>query len=266
MVLRMLDSLVSRRLTVGGMQDLKPRTRSIWMQLKAQFRWSFVQDEAAATFVDEIVRELSTRPDPANLSDSEINASIQQLYNRRMYEAFVAGLHDLADQAAVEATQRAAEEIRLIALRQIRAKGYEQDLAEELAQQVLVRLIEKPYAIRRPGALSAWIRWQILDLLKTTNRRPPELSIDVDDVAEYPMIGSDTFVQQMDDVLFVQEILNELPAILSSFQLRVIQLVIQEERPASDAAELLGVKPSQVRAEKARAIAKIRRHMEYVSE
>ncbi|MBV9790557.1 MAG: sigma-70 family RNA polymerase sigma factor, partial [Chloroflexi bacterium] len=224
------------------MQDVAQRAHSIWRGLKAQFRWSFVHDDEEAAFVDTIVQELSTRPDSANLSDAEINASIQQRYNRRMYEAFVAGLHDLADQAAVEATQRAAEEIRLIALRQIRAKGYEQDLAEDLAQQVLVRLIEKPYAIREPGCLPVYIRFQIRDLLKAFNRRPAALSIDVDDGSEHPLAGSHNPTQQVDDKLLAQELASELPTFLSDFQLRVIQLVVLEEYSAIDAADKLDVK------------------------
>jgi RNA polymerase sigma factor (sigma-70 family) len=239
------------------MQHVAQQVDKTWRRLKSQFKWTFVDDEAS--FAQEIVDLLHSRPNPDAINDTQINVTIQQVYNQRVYHAFVAGITDVADDRAAHAMERACEEIRLNALRQARAKVDDDQVAEDIAQKVLLRLIEKPFAVREPGALPAWIKWQILDILKVIRRRAPELSLDGDDMAE----PSQNPIPQVDDALFVNQVLNELPAILPLFQLQVIQLVVLQERSAIDAAKILGVTPAKVRTEKARAINKIRRHMGY---
>lgn len=242
------------------MQDLVQQVHITWRRLKHQFQWSLVDDETA--FLDDIVHMLHTRPEPQMLGDTEINASIQQHYNQRLYAAFVAGLTDLRDDTAVESMNRASYEIYLNALRQARRREDDPHVAEEIAQKVVLRLIEKPFSVHKPGALPAWIKWQILDLLKVIRTRRPEDSFDMEDGSEISVPEGHSPIQQLDDALFLQHVLNELPKILSPLQQRVIELVILEERSGEEAASILGVKPSQVRVEKSRAIHKIRRHMQ----
>lgn len=242
------------------MQDVVQRVHMEWQRLRNQFRWTFVEDEVA--FLDTIVRDLSARGELQTIDHTAIRVSIQQHYNRELYQAFIYGRTHLDDDAAVAATNRACQEIYLNALRQVRSKGYDLHSAEEIAQKVVVRLIEKPYAVREPGCLSAWIRWQILDLLKAIHAGASEVSLSVmSDQSELPEPEMVNLTQQLEDELAVEHVLNQLPKILSAFQQHVIQLVVLEERSAIEAAAILDVKPSKVRVEKARAIHKIRQHM-----
>lgn len=241
------------------MQDLAQRVQLSWRRLKAKFRWTLVEDDAA--FVDDMVRMLQPRLERKAISDTEIDVAIQQVYNRHLYETFIAGLAHLSDNEAVDAMNRACHEMYLNALRQVRSKVADGYTAEEIAQKVVMRLIERPHALREPGALPAWIKWQILDLLKVIRTRRPEESLDADDGPGVTIAAEDSAMQQVDSALLADQILDDLPLILSSFQQRVIQLVILEARSAKEAAAILGVRDSQVRAEQARALNKIRQHM-----
>ncbi len=53
----------------------------------------------------------------------------------------------------------------------LRVRGASQDLAEDIAQEVLLRLLRNHHRLREPGAVPAWLRVTATDLLARARRR-----------------------------------------------------------------------------------------------
>lgn len=241
------------------MESLVQRVHTVWRQLKNRFRWTIVDDEDS--FLAAIVRTIDARAEPELIKDSEIVALVQQRYNRHLHDTIVRGRAQLDNDALVADMERACQEVYENAWRQIKAKSYEDDVAAELAQKVVMLLIENPYAVREPGSLSVWITWKIKAFLKERNSRRKELSLDpADEQTEMPIAAPHDPISGVEDSLFAAHVLSTLPTILSPFQLQVIQRVVLDGCSFNEVADALGVKDTQVRVEKSRALRKIRQY------
>lgn len=234
-------------------EDLEQRIQVLWQGLKQRYSWTFIADEEVfLTAVRIAVKQKPVAPPPAVISQI-----LQQQYYQRLYTAVVDGRMNLRDEATRELTNRACAEIYTMAWRLVRFKGYDEHTAEEIAQKVVERLIARPDKVRKPGALFAWIGWQIRDFLGDTAHGANEDSIDAQPGSgerPIPALATADPSGQIEDRIMAQKVLLLLPSLLSAFQQRVIDLVILQDYRPREAAALLQTTPHHVRVEKSRAL------------
>jgi RNA polymerase sigma factor (sigma-70 family) len=240
--------------------ELPPRIDAEWRRLVARFGWSLVED--AAALLDEVHAVLRERENAAPVTGQQISVELQQHYNRRLYEAFLAGIHHPTDEAAVRQTNHASQEIWYAAWRQVRAKGYDERIAEELAQRVVMLLVEKPHDVRSPGSLSAWVMWKVLGMLSAIHERRDESPLEQEHGDAPEAQDLDDPLERLEDEALARRVIDELPNLLSPFQVQVIRLVVLEAKSQQSVADTLGVRQTRVTVEKSRALQKLR---DYVS-
>lgn len=246
-----------------GMGDELPeRIDAEWQRLVERLRWTFVAD--AEAFLAQVFAALHERHGIAHVTDMQIRVELQQQYNQRLYRAVLQGRLHPGDDAATQQAERACQEIWSIAWRLVRSKGFDEQIAEDVAQRVVTLLIEKPYDVRVPGSLSAWVMYKVLGLLAGLRDRPVDDSLEASHSERSAPVFQDRHdvVEAVEDKILAREVLADLPRLLSVFQLQLIQLVVLEEYSHRDVATMLGVRETRVRIEKARALQKIRNYLD----
>jgi RNA polymerase sigma factor (sigma-70 family) len=225
-----------------------------WQQMKHTYGWNLIDD---ATLIAAAEAEIEVESGADTSVAERITVGIYRVYNRYLYQSILHLTHDIADSAAIERANQACLEIQLTVRRCVLAKAYSADLADEIAQQIVLRLLSEPHVVRQPQSLLAWVMWQTRALLKAaqpaSTEAVPLKEDNAGDVRTAPNLEQsvETRLRDMDlDALLIQT--------LSPFHRQLIIMTEIEERPPREIAQLLKVKVTQIYVEKGRALKKLR--------
>lgn len=225
-----------------------------WQTFKQRYRWSLVSDESA--FIAGMTSDLHRVRAAATTGRDPIVRIIWRAYNCIMYHAVWQGLRKPPQVAILDRCNQACHEIQQLVIRFARGRGYDDQDAADVAQEVLLKLISCPEAIHERHSMTAWIvdtsRDKIGSLLRRTNRTVP-----LDDsipIADAQMIAVDDVVEASiaDDELY-----QHMKALLSDFQCQVVILAALQGLKPRHIAPILKTNADRVSVELGRAKAKL---------
>ncbi len=240
------------------MQDLIERITQDWRKRQQHFARTMIRDKDESAFIQEIARDFTNDNQLEHPKEVTIAMAIDRAYNRHLYANFLSRWQNPGDPTALELTNCACQEIRAICWRIARYNGHDPDIAEELAQMVLTRLIEEPYQVRDPGAFTAWIMWKIRDLrTRKSIYRPLEAPIE-DAASDADSAAVSTVVAEAEAQMLIEEVMAIMHQILPPRQIAIVYLTVIKDLKPREAAEILGLPSNTVRVEKSRALHSMR--------
>lgn len=238
---------------------LAAQVEAVWYKLQRQFQWSLVQEQAA--IIRSITQDLVQQA--GQINEQQIKLAIQQAYAQCLYDAIMAMRMNNPRRHVQPNANLACDDIYTMAFRRALNLGADEELARDIAQEVVKVLITNPEKVREPKALFTWVWYQVRDFTSRYRRAKPVDSLDQVEqrTNNSSILVSNTNVsKQIEDKLFAQAILDLLATILSPLQHQIIDLVCFQELTPRDAAQMLNTSAHHVRVEKSRALAKIRSH------
>src|SRR5262245_46123047 len=193
---------------------------AIWRQLAQRYEWRLVDDEA--TLLGSAVVELGTLTGGKTPND-RLRIAVWRAYSALLYR----GLR--------QRQERAAQELWLACVRLGLKQGWSRLEAEELAQETIVRMLEKLPTLRAPQGLLSWMTMILRTVQRERGRQiqagQPLLS-DTGELADEPADSGDLAAEVEQDQVGreVQALLEEkLP---NELERRVlVRIVIDGDHP-----------------------------------
>ncbi|WP_164689697.1 sigma-70 family RNA polymerase sigma factor [Herpetosiphon llansteffanensis] len=249
--------------------DIEETIRGEWRQMQSRYSWLLVGADDLEDFLAAITADMSQRQSQTD-GQLQAKAVIQQHYYRRTYDAIIKHKLNPRDPGIAASAQQACAEVYALVWRLVMERGYDSHLAEDIGQKVVERLLTRPDKVKSPEALMMWACWQMRDFLKQANNQKraadslDQAQLGEDREGEEKIVRETASIEdtssQVETDLFIQEIFDLLPNILSDFQQQVINLVVVQGYMPSELVEQLQTTARRIRVEKSRALAIIRAH------
>lgn len=218
----------------------------IWQQLAQRNDWRLVEDEAA--FLDQALAEAHTLVGDTPPNDGTLRVAIRRTYSLRLFR----GLQTR--------NERAAQELWIAAFRLSRRAGWTETEAEDLAQETLVRVIEKLPALRSPQSLLDWLIMLLRTVQRDYRRKQRNEESWRDDDGEQHESADPLDLEAQVEAYVVSELIEEgLDAAESNIRDQIVlrRTVLYGDKPAAIALEL-GMPVQHVRLAKSRALKRLR--------
>jgi RNA polymerase sigma factor (sigma-70 family) len=236
-----------------GVNDMRDDIRAIWQQLAQRNDWTLISDDEEQ-FLDEAVQEFDSLTDDL-AEQKRLHMAVQRAYGIRLYR----GIR--------QRKERAAQELWLAVLRTALKRGIASQEAEELAQETIVRVIDKVESLRTPQSMIAWT----FAIFRSILYRQPEplASVDSSQAEDEDMqseIADTTDVaEEVSKRVLVEQLQQLLDARLPNprDKLVIMRIIIYDDKPR-DVARDLGVPDYQIRNAKSRALAKLRADSDFI--
>lgn len=225
---------------------------AVWQRLRQRNDWNLVEDETA--FLTNAVAEFTMLSEETPRSQ-RLFVAVQRTYSILLYR----GLWNRDEQAT--------QELWLSLLRIALKRGWQQIDAEELAQEVIMRLIGRIIQLRAPQSL---FTWAIL-ILRTAERdkrkhnQVVSFSQSNNNSSELHIIDPLDFIGEVERRVISQKLQAMLSAKLSNEleRLVLIRLVLFGDSPR-DVAHDLDIPLHRTRIAKSRALKRLRQDVEFV--
>lgn len=218
----------------------------IWQQISRRNDWLLVEDEAA--FLEQVLAEARVLVGDGAVSEEALRVAARRSYSARLFR----GLQ--------MQEERAAQELWLAAFRLSIRAGWTQPAAEDLAQEMMARVIEKLPALRSPQSLVDWVLMILRTVQRDYRRQHPDVQQLTNDEGQQrePADPSD-LAERVEAGLLSELITAELEAALPKERDRLILLrtVLAGDKPGEIAKDL-GIPAHQVRLAKSRALDRLR--------
>lgn len=223
---------------------------TLWTTLQTNYGWTLFADATtAATFVQRVQTSwhayLSDQPQHPDAYRFSITTWMIRCYHRELVHAVRQGT--TADPQARERANRAANDLWALA-HQLCQRLCDPAVRDDIAQQVLLLMIEHPTTLTDPADLYRWMRNTILNLRRQRPFRPASQPLP----AEFLPTTLDPPAPP-DDELF-----DHLRRVLSPVQFAIVALCITDDLKTGAIARRLGMAAGNVSVEKHRALDKLR--------
>jgi RNA polymerase sigma factor (sigma-70 family) len=228
-------------------ETLRDDLRTLWQHLSQRNDWMLVQDEA--TFLDDVVTAFTALT--GNASPRErLRLAVWRTYSVLLYK----GLQ--------QRQERAAQELWIAFVRWAYTRGLADADAHELAQEAVLRVIERLPTLRTPAGLLSWA----MKIFRTVHREYRQqtqhtLSLHavlMDQPQHEPTDPSDLVMdteQRLVSRHLVQMLQTTLPNPLE--RLVLLRIVLFADKPR-DVARDLAIPLHRTRVAKHRALARLR--------
>jgi DNA-directed RNA polymerase specialized sigma24 family protein len=223
----------------------RAEVQAAWRRLSQRYGWSLVEDEAA--FVARAYAECQ---------GLVVNGSAQDWAKVGVWRAYGACLYD----GLQASNERAAGELWQLFARLAMHRGYTRALAEELAQDGVVRVLFKLPSLHSPAAMLTWAIRLFSSVLR--EQAPAVISEPLSDaIAErsLSLMATTDVAVDVEQQLITSELVARLRAQLTNdleFQ-SVVRTIVYGDKPR-DIARDLDVPAYRIRVAKSRALDHLR--------
>jgi RNA polymerase sigma factor (sigma-70 family) len=227
-------------------EPTREQVRTAWRKMAARYNWRLAVD--VESVVDRVQVEWSELRKPVEF-DSRLRKAVQRVYAAEMY----AGLQRRDDDAAAE--------LWMILVRFAKKRGFREEVAAELAQDAIYRVLKTLANVRKPQALIDFAAMALLTAIRNWKRRferDEPWPVDEDGNPLDPSDPMDAFgavEDAMNRSAVVDLLRQHLP---SERQVLVLYYLFFEDWSQTAISERLGIQGYQVRMAKCRALQRLR--------
>jgi RNA polymerase sigma factor (sigma-70 family) len=218
--------------------------RAVFRRLARRFDWQLAIDEDALL--------ASATAEYGSLTGELTHGARLDLAVRRAYSV-------LLYQGLLHRINRAAEEVWWVVFRKAVRDDWQHDEAQDLAQEVVLRLMDRLDRVHSPQGLLSWVFWLYRQVVKDLRGKRPTLPLTSDDDVEVQLSDPADVAEAVEERVVGEELRALLASKLPNARDREILLrsIVLGEKPRQIASDL-GIPVAQVRVLKFRALERLR--------